>query len=77
MYVCFPAGATFIGFAFFGQGTGPILLDNVQCGGGEGRLIDCPANPIGQHNCAHFEDASVRCLEQTVTTAPRRFNTGH
>ena len=43
------------------DGTGPILLDNVNCAGTESRLVDCPANPIGTHNCVHFEDAGVRC----------------
>ena len=43
-------------------GTVPIHLDNVRCSGSEARLFDCPANPIGTHNCAHSEDAGVRCL---------------
>ena len=47
--------------AAFGQGTGSIWLDNVQCAGTESRLADCPANAIGVHNCVHSEDASVRC----------------
>ena len=67
-------GATAISFAFFGQGSGPILLDNVACTNRERRLIDCPANPIGEHNCNHFEDASVRCLEPEVTTAPCKYS---
>lgn len=49
-------------FGNFGQGVGPIYLDNVDCSGREERLIDCPANNIGAHNCGHFEDVSVRCL---------------
>jgi deleted-in-malignant-brain-tumors protein 1 len=36
-------------------------LDNVQCVGTETRLIDCPANGLGSHNCDHDEDAGVRC----------------
>ena len=46
----------------FGQGTGPIHLDNVGCTGSEERLASRP-NPIGVHNCEHSEDAGVRCLE--------------
>ena len=45
--------------AFFGAGTGQILLDNVQCGGSEDRLIDCTY--ITMHNCNHGEDAGVTC----------------
>ena len=48
-------------FAAFGQGTGPILLDNLGCTGNEARLFDCPNNGVGIHNCAHSEDAGVVC----------------
>ena len=45
------------------RGEGQIWLDEVQCTGTgtETRLIDCPANPLGQHNCTHGEDAAVSC----------------
>ncbi|XP_071959278.1 scavenger receptor cysteine-rich domain-containing protein DMBT1-like isoform X1 [Antedon mediterranea] len=47
--------------AYFGQGSGPILLDNVACVGTETGLNQCPSNRIGIHNCGHHEDAGVRC----------------
>ena len=47
--------------AGFGEGFGPIWLDNLICDGTESRLADCLANPIGDHDCSHSEDAGVRC----------------
>ncbi len=43
------------------DGTGQIWLDDVRCTGSETRLIDCPANPLGSHNCFHRSDAGVLC----------------
>ena len=47
--------------AQFGQGMGPILLDDLMCTGAEPRLIDCPNAGLTMHNCVHSEDASARC----------------
>ena len=46
----------------FGEGSGPILLDNVKCMGEEANLLSCPQLPSDiRHNCRHSEDAGVRC----------------
>lgn len=59
---CFSTGAIARGQAFFGPGTGSIVLDNVACTGSEPTLLTCRSNPIGINNCDHNEDVGVTCL---------------
>ena len=47
--------------AYFGQGSGNILLDDLLCTGREASLLECRHNGINVHNCGHYEDASVTC----------------
>uniref|UniRef100_A0A3Q0RS79 Neurotrypsin n=1 Tax=Amphilophus citrinellus TaxID=61819 RepID=A0A3Q0RS79_AMPCI len=47
--------------AYFGEGTGPIHVDNVKCTGEELSLADCIKQVPGTHNCRHSEDAGVIC----------------
>ena len=47
--------------AYFGEGSGLILLDNVNCGGIESSIFRCNQNIFGEHDCLHNEDAGVLC----------------
>ena len=55
-------GARAYSFASYGRGTGPIVLDDVQCTGLEAYITDCPSNGLYIHNCRHYEDAGVSCV---------------
>ncbi|XP_033634052.1 scavenger receptor cysteine-rich type 1 protein M130-like isoform X1 [Asterias rubens] len=45
----------------FSPGTGPVLMDYVQCKGSEAELVQCEQNDWGDNQCRHTEDAGVRC----------------
>lgn len=56
-------GSVYLLGAYFGQGTGPIVLDNMLCVGTEPRIYDCASsNGVINPVCNHARDASVRCL---------------
>ena len=47
-------------------GTGPILMDDVNCSSGQTNLLACSHNGFGNHNCGHTEDVGVRCSESST-----------
>nr|XP_014349442.1 PREDICTED: scavenger receptor cysteine-rich type 1 protein M130-like [Latimeria chalumnae] len=49
--------------ATYGQGTGQIWLDNVQCSAYASSLSNCRANSWGNNNCHHSQDAGVVCSD--------------
>ena len=47
--------------AYFGQGSGKIWLDDVNCLGNESSIKRCSHNGWNINNCGHSKDASVIC----------------
>ena len=60
--ILFFIGATTLTGSNVVDGTGQIVLDDLRCTNSETRLVDCPHNGVGVHNCVHSDDAGVRCL---------------
>lgn len=70
----FPGAISATTYAFFGQGSGPINLDNVECTGRETDLVNC--RHVRDHNCGHGEDAGVVCTpREDTSTGEWYFNT--
>ena len=57
------AGAIPFTSAYFGRGTGAILIDYVSCIGNEQFLANCTNHGIGITSswCGHDDDAGVQC----------------
>ena len=47
--------------AYFGEGTGPIWLDNVNCTGSEQNVTACGHSEMDVVDCGHNRDAGVIC----------------
>ena len=53
--------------AGFCEGSGPIFLDDLMCTGDEASLLECArGSDINASDCAHREDAGVRCQGKPI-----------
>ena len=62
-YIPYTDVATFTG-AHFGEGSGPIHMDNVECVGNEDRLLDCVYDSHID-DCSHADDMGVICYNES------------
>ena len=51
--------------AYFGEGSGLMLLDDVNCNGRESSILDCNQRKFSEHDCKHQEDAGVVCAGES------------
>ena len=64
--ICVLSGSIPTNSSTFGEGTGLIVLSNLQCNGDELLLRNCPSG--GAMSCSHSDDAGVRCQFRTGIT---------
>lgn len=55
----------FVG-AYFGEGTGPVFLDNLGCSGLEKHLDSCTSSGLFSTSCRHSKDVGVACLSKFI-----------
>ena len=48
--------------AYYGQGSGQIWLDNLNCSGNEITIGECPHAGWRMHDCEHNKDAGIECV---------------
>jgi len=61
------SGGSARGGAYFGEGTGFILFENVGCFGNESNIYSCDLGSFHMNDCGHHQDAGVICYGKTIS----------
>ena len=51
----------YVSRGFYGQGSGQIWLNELNCDGTEATIADCAHRGWGNHVCEHSQDTGVNC----------------
>ena len=54
--------------AYFGEGNGTIIIDELECTGSESSIENCDASWFS-HDCSHREDVGINCLGKKKTVS--------
>ncbi|KAJ8026615.1 Deleted in malignant brain tumors 1 protein [Holothuria leucospilota] len=72
----YPSAQRAVGNAYFGEGSGKIILDDVRCLGHEDHLLKCPSLEIYQNGCSHSNDVGVVCTAKAELESSIYFREG-
>ncbi|KAL4217663.1 Deleted in malignant brain tumors 1 protein-like [Mactra antiquata] len=62
--------------AYFGQGSGNVIIDELSCTGNEEDIADCKSKAWMLNSCTHANDVGVRCETSVRLTNGTDHNTG-
>ena len=51
---------SYFGSRTFGEGSGPVFMDYVNCNGSENSIVDC-RHFSHSYGCTHSDDVGIRC----------------
>ncbi|XP_056117916.1 galectin-3-binding protein A-like [Rhinichthys klamathensis goyatoka] len=70
----FPGAISVTSGGQYGEGSGPVWLDDMNCKGSESSLSGCSFKGWGVSDCTHKEDAGVTCDTGKNITSNRQFS---